>query len=83
MNIFIYTVIILLFCMPINLFSQKTSLIEDELIISLNENLINLNAEKALFTLQDIKSGEIIKSPKLNAYMGKKWSFKHEIASFS
>jgi hypothetical protein len=42
----VYILIILLLYLPINLFSQNNSWIEDELILSLKENLINLNKKK-------------------------------------
>jgi subtilisin family serine protease len=67
----VYILIILLLYLPINLFSQNNSWIEDELILSLKENLINLNSEKTFFTLQDIKAEKIIMSEKLNTYLGK------------
>jgi len=67
----VYILIILLLYLPINLFSQNNSWIEDELILSLKENLINLNSEKTFFTLQDLKAEKIIMSEKLNTYLGK------------
>jgi len=59
---------ILLFA-SITLFPQNTKWVENEVIISLTDTLVDINTNNTKFSLNDIKTKGFIKSDKLQTYL--------------